>query len=126
LSVPVKLHAGTFKLPVSLVLLIRLLWIVFVQSCPILYHEMAESDLALALALQAQFDEEDAHEEVSSFIPEEFRFGSPAGKKRKIDPSHETSIIAPEWEDLDPTPGILFKELFPIIHRYWKVNLRSF
>lgn len=72
---------------------------------PVLTFEMEhDSDLALARALQAQFDEEDAHEEVSSFIPEEFRFASPA-KKRKIEPSNETSIIAPEWEDLDPTPG---------------------
>jgi hypothetical protein len=66
-----------------------------------------ESDLALARALQAQFDEENAHEEVSNFIPEEFRFASPA-KKRKIDPPADTSIVAPEWEDLDPTPGIDF------------------
>ena len=63
-----------------------------------------DADLALARALQAQFDEEDAHEEVSSFIPEEFRFASPA-KKRKVEATNETSIIAPEWEDLDPTPG---------------------
>ena len=64
-----------------------------------------ESDFALARALQAQFDEEDAHEEVSNFIPEEFRLGSPAKKIRAIDGPPETSIIAPEWEDLDPTPG---------------------
>ena len=64
-----------------------------------------DNDFALARALQAQFDEEDAHEEVSSFIPEEFRHGSPARKIRAIDGPPETSIIAPEWEDLDPTPG---------------------
>ena len=68
-----------------------------------------DSDFELARALQAQFDEEDAHEEVSSFIPEQFRFGSPLKKiGRNSNPANqvpETSIIAPEWEDLDPTPG---------------------
>ena len=66
-----------------------------------------DNDFALARALQAQFDEEDAHEEVSNFIPEEFRLGSPGPPKkiRALDGPPETSIIAPEWEDLDPTPG---------------------
>ncbi len=59
-------------------------------------------DLALAQALQAQFDAEDAHEEVANFLPEEFRVGTPT-KKRKID--EDRSIVDPEWEDLDPTPG---------------------
>ena len=70
-----------------------------------------EADLALARALQAQFDEEDAHEEVSNLIPEEFRFASPA-KRRKVDPASESSIIAPEWEDLDPTPGLKIKNYY--------------
>jgi len=61
-----------------------------------------DSDLELAQALQAQFDAEDPHEEMVHFLPEEFRVGSPA-KKRKIE--KDLSIVDPEWEDLDPTPG---------------------
>ncbi len=74
-----------------------------------------DNDFELARALQAQFDEEDAHEEVSSFIPEEFRFGSPAKKIRPVsENAPETSIIAPEWEDLDPTPGIRITNLWDL------------
>ena len=62
------------------------------------------ADFELAQALQAQFDEEDAHEEVSTFIPEEFRYASPA-KKPRLSSTQTSSIVAPEWEDLDPTPG---------------------
>jgi hypothetical protein len=74
-------------------------------------ENMEEHDFALARALQAQFDEEDAHVEVSCFIPEQFRFGSPAKKVGSFVP--ETSIIAPEWEDLDPTPGMVLVGLSP-------------
>jgi hypothetical protein len=79
---------------------------------------MEEHDFALARALQAQFDEEDAHVEVSSFIPEQFRFGSPTKKVGSFVP--ETSIIAPEWEDLDPTPGkvLVSLSLGVVVHGY--------
>lgn len=59
-------------------------------------------DLALARALQAQFDAEEAHKEMMNFLPQEFRFASPA-KRRKIEA--DLCIVDPEWEDLDPTPG---------------------
>jgi hypothetical protein len=59
-------------------------------------------DFALAQVLQAQFDAEDAHEEMANFLPEEFRVGTPS-KKRRVDSA--LSIVDPEWEDLDPTPG---------------------
>ena len=68
-----------------------------------------EDDFALAKMLESQYAMEDANEEVVSLIPPEFRKGSP----QKPVPSTSTaagkeglSIIAPEWEDLDPTPDL--------------------
>ena len=85
-----------------------------------------DSDLALARALQAQFDEEDAHEEVSSFIPEEFRFGSPVKKIRPVsENAPETSIIAPEWEDLDPTPGMVLKLRTCLLFKFGLIKIQN-
>ena len=69
-----------------------------------------DDDLALALQLQSQFDDEFAHEEVANFLPEEFR--SPPPKKPKTLPISSSSsigngsLVAPEWEDIDPTPDL--------------------
>ena len=60
-----------------------------------------DDDLALARRLQSQFDEEFAHEEVVDLIPEAFR--TPSKNKQT---SKTMSLVAPEWEDVDPTPDL--------------------
>ena len=69
---------------------------------------MEDADLAMAMELQAQFDLEnafDAHEEVADFLPEEFRTpNKKSGAASKA--SKPTSLVAPEWEDIDPTPDL--------------------
>ncbi len=65
-----------------------------------------DSDLALALDLQWQFDCE-ANQEVAELLPPDMRT---PGKKGSKPP--DTSLVAPEWEDLDPTPDLhaLFRQ----------------
>ena len=72
-----------------------------------------QDDYAFAQMLESQYAVEDAHSEVQSFIPPEFINGSPKSKyrhdKREFKTSEKSkamSIIAPEWEDLDPTPDL--------------------
>ena len=66
------------------------------------------SDHDLARQLQEKFDLEfaaaqsEANSEVVDFLPAEARTPS------KIKPPEPTSLVAPEWEDLDPTPGWQF------------------
>ena len=63
------------------------------------------TDYDLARQLQEKFDLEfaaaqsEANSEVVDFLPAEARTPS------KIKPPEPTSLVAPEWEDLDPTPG---------------------
>ena len=74
-----------------------------------------DDDFAFAQLLESQYALEDAHEEVIGLIPPEFVIGSPSPKKRlkpnstfqkTNDKAKGISIIAPEWEDLDPTPDL--------------------
>ena len=72
-----------------------------------------EDDHAFAELLMSQYAVEDAHSEVTSLVPPEFITGSPAHSKRNnpknlkhSDKENTLSIIAPEWEDLDPTPDL--------------------
>lgn len=64
------------------------------------------SDYDLARKLQEKFDLEftaaqsEANSEVVDFLPAESRTPS------KIRPSEPTSLVAPEWEDVDPTPDL--------------------
>ncbi len=67
-----------------------------------------DSDLDLARRLQESFDlefaaaQEEANAEVAGFLPTEFR--SPSGKATPKKPA--LSLVAPEWEDIDPTPDL--------------------
>lgn len=66
------------------------------------------SDLAIAKELQAQFDLEnvqDAHDEVVEFLPVAFRTPS-KHHQSKIPKGPQASLVAPEWEDIDPTPDL--------------------
>ena len=79
------------------------------MECP----SQVEDDFALAQMLESQYAMEDAHKEVVSFIPPEFIIGSPSSKKQRtssafkgLENSKAMSIIAPEWEDVDPTPDL--------------------
>jgi len=80
-------------------------------------------DYLIALRLEAEFALEDANADVASLIPPQFRKGSPLTKRNSspVSPKPSTSkglsgggpataaglsIIAPEWEDLDPTPDL--------------------
>ena len=75
-------------------------------------QSQVEDDYAFAQLLESQYANETAHDEVASFIPKEFISGSPSPKKRSKSSSSNSdknkgiSIIAPEWEDLDPTPDL--------------------
>ena len=75
-------------------------------------QSQVEDDYAFAQLLESQYANETAHDEVASFIPKEFISGSPSPKKRSkslssnSDKNKGISIIAPEWEDLDPTPDL--------------------
>ena len=70
------------------------------------------SDYDLARQLQEKFDLEfaaaqsEANSEVVDFLPAEARTPS------KIKPREPTSLVDPEWEDLDPTPGRQFNTLY--------------
>lgn len=60
------------------------------------FSPMSQEDLALALRLQAEFDSE-----ISSFLPVQ------SSSSSALDSSPlESSLIAPEWEDVDPTPDL--------------------
>lgn len=77
-------------------------------------------DFLIALRLEAEFALEDANSDVASLIPPQFRKGSPLKQPGPSSPRPSTSkgfdnsptigkglsIIAPEWEDLDPTPDL--------------------
>ena len=72
-----------------------------------------EDDFAFAQLLETQYATEDAHKEVVSLVPPEFITGNPSNKRRNnpqftkgLEKSKTMSIIAPEWEDLDPTPDL--------------------
>ena len=75
-------------------------------------QSQVEDDYAFAQMLESQYADEIAHDEVASFIPKEFVSGSPSTKKRtksqasSCDKLKGMSIIAPEWEDIDPTPDL--------------------
>ena len=75
-------------------------------------QSQVEDDYAFAQMLESQYANEIAHDEVASFIPKEFISGSPSTKKRaksqasSCDKQKTMSIIAPEWEDIDPTPDL--------------------
>ena len=75
-------------------------------------QSQVDDDFAFAQMLESQYANEIAHDEVASFIPKEFINGSPSPKKRAksktsdFDKIKGMSIIAPEWEDLDPTPDL--------------------
>ena len=64
------------------------------------------ADYDLARQLQEKFDLEfaaaqsEANSEVVDLLPADLR--TPSKKK----PSEPTSLVAPEWEDLDPTPDL--------------------
>ena len=70
--------------------------------------ECLDQDEALALQLQAQFMEElengdyEVHEEMSNIVPTHDVLSKSPMKKK----GPKTSVIAPEWEDLDPTPDL--------------------
>jgi hypothetical protein len=67
---------------------------------------MSSSDLELARQLQESFDleftaaQEKANTEILDFLPSQFRTPS---KKPSSKPE---SLVAPEWEDIDPTPDL--------------------
>lgn len=76
-------------------------------------------DYLLALSLSTQHELDDANEEVASLVPEVFRKKNNPGKvstktAAEEDPRSQprskepqlSSIVAPEWEDLDPTPDL--------------------
>lgn len=69
-----------------------------------------DGDYLLALSLASQFELEDANEEVVNLIPEAFRKKGTPTKSAAGDPGNRprlsSSIVAPEWEDLDPTPDL--------------------
>ena len=76
-----------------------------------------DDDFAFAQMLESQYALEDAHKEVIGLIPPEFVIGSPPPKRtfkpnstfqKSNDKTNQKgiSIIAPEWEDLDPTPDL--------------------
>jgi len=67
-----------------------------------------DADLALALELQAQWDAEDtalamqANAEIMDLLPKNHRTPSEVSGGQKC----ETSLVAAEWEDVDPTPDL--------------------